>query len=405
MKGGRRAVFFILQPSAFILGFGGSGRAGGVGLGGPVAVAVGTAGNGDDAANRAGLDTTRQERLLPMDLERSVGLLPGGTSVVAERRDLIRYINLKLAALGVPVAGDPTQTGFLDVARDLLADYREFSRLLDGYLCPADQRIQDFLDGHLAGERLAGPIRLPARTFVVDRHGLARELSLPIDRDEHSGDLVESYRTRQGVLHNPRSDRRTTAGVFHITEGGLPIPADKIAVPLKVYGNLLHAALNPPADLLRLPFTAHQDDGAGLFCSLLLRPVVCPEVPGFSPRKTMEIRFFAPGGLVSNLDFVESIFGNAGDPYLPEHDAALDVDHWTGHTGCVILAPHLTKLTKKSLGLPHWDDATPRQREQGMCWKAEDDLYNGGKAFKVTCRTDAGVMVTLIADNYYGYSK
>ncbi len=38
----------------------------------------------------------------------------------------------------------------------------------------------------------------------------------------------------------------------------------------------------------------------------------------------MEIRFFAPGGLVSNLDFVESIFGNAGDPYLPENDAALD---------------------------------------------------------------------------------
>ena len=32
----------------------------------------------------------------------------------------------------------------------------------------------------------------------------------------------------------------------------------------------------------------------------------------------MEIRFFAPGSLVSNLDFVESIFGNGGDPFLPE---------------------------------------------------------------------------------------
>ena len=49
----------------------------------------------------------------------------------------------------------------------------------------------------------------------------------------------------------------------------------------------------------------------------------------------MEIRFFAPGSLVGNLDFVESIFGNGGDPYLPENDAALDVAHWTGHTGCV----------------------------------------------------------------------
>src|SRR3954471_21181020 len=340
-----------------------------------------------------------------MDLERIVGLQPGGTSVVAERKALIRYINLKLAALGCPTAGDASQTAFLDVARDLLADYREFSRLLDGYLCPADQRIQSFVDEHLAGQRLVGPIRLPHRTFVVDRHGLARELSLPIDGDEYKNDLVESYRTRQGVLHNPRSDRRTTAGVFHVAEGGLPIPADKIAVPLNVYGNLLHAALNPPADLLRLPFTAHQDDGAGLFCSLLLRPIVCPEVPGFSPRKTMEIRFFAPGGLVSNLDFVESIFGNAGDPYLSENDAGLDVEHWTGHTGCVILAPHLTKLKKKALGLPHWDQATERQREQGMCWRTDDEPYNDGRAFKVTCRTAGGVMVTLIADNYYGYSK
>ncbi len=44
--------------------------------------------------------------------------------------------------------------------------------------------------------------------------------------------------------------------------------------------------------------------------SLLMRPLVCPEVPGVSCEKRMEVRFFAPGGLVSNLDFVESIFGN-----------------------------------------------------------------------------------------------
>ena len=59
----------------------------------------------------------------------------------------------------------------------------------------------------------------------------------------------------------------------------------------------------------------------------------------------METRFFAPGNLVSNLDFVETIFGNGGDPFLPENDAGLDVDHWSGHTGCVILAPHLIRVT------------------------------------------------------------
>jgi hypothetical protein len=139
--------------------------------------------------------------------------------------------------------------------------------------------------------------------------------------------------------------------------------------------------------------------------SLLLRPVVCPEVKGIISKKSMEIRFFAPGSLVSNLDFVETIFGNAGDHNLAENDAALDVEHWTGHTGCIILAPHLTKLRKKEIGLPRFDDATDRQKRDGMCWKDESELYNNGGAFKITCRDERGVVVTLIADNYYGYSK
>jgi hypothetical protein len=119
----------------------------------------------------------------------------------------------------------------------------------------------------------------------------------------------------------------------------------------------------------------------------------------------MEVRFFVPGSFVSNLDFVESIFGNAGDPFLPENDAGLDVEHWTGHTGCVILAPHLTSVTKKELGLPHFDQATPRQRHDGMCWKEASELYNNGSPFKLTCRTAEGVIVTMIADNYFGYCK
>ena len=119
----------------------------------------------------------------------------------------------------------------------------------------------------------------------------------------------------------------------------------------------------------------------------------------------MEVRFFAPGNLVGNLDFVESIFGNAGDPFLPENDAGLDVDHWTGHTGCVILAPHLIRVTKKEIGLPHYDDASESQRADGMCWRDESELYNEGGAFKLTCRDERGVIVTLIADNYFGYCK
>ena len=117
---------------------------------------------------------------------------------------------------------------------------------------------------------------------------------------------------------------------------------------------MLEKALNPPNELQEIPFTSNQEKKARGFVSLLLRPLVCPEVPGVISEKNMEVRFFVPGNLVANLDFVESIFGNAGDPMLPEHDSSLDPEHWTGHSGCVILATHLTKLTQKEVGLPNY---------------------------------------------------
>jgi hypothetical protein len=272
--------------------------------------------------------------------------------------------------------------------------------------CPADRRIEAYLNAHFADLIGAKPLRLPD-ALVLPRHGIARELSLPANSDTCRNEYLTSYRVRNGVLHNPRSDRRTTSGTFHVCEGGLPIPGDKKVVPRAVFVALFRQALAPPADLLAVPFTSGQRDGEVVraFFSLLLRPIVSPEVPGVDLQKSMEVRFFAPGGVISNLDFVESIFGNAGDPQLPENDAGLDAEHWSGHSGCVILAPHLTRLTKKELGLPPWDSATARQQRDGMCWRDPAERYNDGQAFKVTCRDANGVIVTLIADNYYGYCK
>ncbi len=340
-----------------------------------------------------------------MDLQRSLGLGSARLSEKKERKKLHLYINLKLASSGQPTCTDGYAASFLDTAEDLLRTYREKNRLLTEHRCPADQRIEDFLHRYLDGIDGMESGILPSNTFVLDRHGVARELSLPMSRDEFCSDIVSSYRIKQGILHNPASDRRTTKGSFHIAEGGLPIPGDKKAVPRITFARLLQHALTPSEELLTLPFTADEPTPARMFVSLLLRPVICPEIPGVEEEKTMEIRFFAPGNLVSNLDFVESIFGNGGNPYLPKFDAALDVEHWSGHTGCVILAPHLINLSKKELGLPHWDQASERQRKDGMCWKAAGERYNDGQAFKVTARDEDGVIVTILADNYYGYCK
>ena len=258
---------------------------------------------------------------------------------------LIPYINVKLSLLGFQPVATGAGAEFNEVVATLVAQYREKERLLANHLCAADHRIQTFLYDYLQDVPV---VKLPLRTLTLDRPGMARALSLPVDRDDFSSEIINSYRVKQGVLHNPKSDRRTTQGIFHVAEGGLPIPDDKIGVPKATFAKMLAAAFNPPRDIMRLPFTATQPQPAECFVSLLLRPLVCPAVPGFTPEKTMEVRFFAPGNLVSNLDFVESIFGNGGDPNLPENDAGLDAEHWTGHTGCVILRRTSRKSPRKT---------------------------------------------------------
>ncbi|MDA8744271.1 hypothetical protein N9N28_06550 [Rubripirellula amarantea] len=340
------------------------------------------------------------------NLQRLVGWDRDAASDPAEQQRLRSYIAFQLAAAGLSPPDTEAENDLMTAfSTGIFESLKEKNRLLSEHRAPIDQRIENFLNRYLENQLNGDQLRLPGESLTLDRHGMARELSLPAGGHKYETDLVRSYRCRNGVLNNPRADRRTTAGTFHVVQGGLPIPGDKRAVPENVFVNLFRAAMNPPSELTELPYLSQSTGNANTWVSLLLRPLVCPEVPGFCESKSLEVRFFAPGGLVSNLDFVESIFGNAGDPLIAANDASLDVHHWSGHTGCVILATHLTNCTKKELGLPHYDDATDRQRHDSMCWKDENEKYNDGGAFKITCRDASGVMVTLIADNYYGYCK
>ena len=327
-------------------------------------------------------------------------------SADSNEQDRLRsYIAFQMASAGLAPPSEGHSDEMAAFSAGILESLREKNHLLAEYRAPIDERIERYLNDHFASVIGDRTLRLPSRSLTLDRHGMARALSLPIDGHEFKNELLSSYRCLNGVLNNPKADRRTTAGTFHVAEGGLPIPADKRAVPADVFVNLFEAAMCPPDELTRLPYTSNSEQQAHTWVSLLLRPLVCPEIPGVSQAKSMEVRFYVPGSLVSNLDFVESIFGNGGDALIAANDAALDVKGWSGHTGCVILAPHLIHLTKKELGLPHWDEATERQRADSMCWKDPEERYNDGGAFKLTCRNEQGVVVTLIADNYYGYCK
>src|ERR1700726_5245801 len=103
-----------------------------------------------------------------------------------DNTDLIWYLNLKLAALGQPTGDGTAEPGFLQIAQPLLRSYETKDRLLRDHLCPADARIQTFLNDYLNGVCASGAPRLPARTLVLDRSGLARAMSLPPNDDSFS---------------------------------------------------------------------------------------------------------------------------------------------------------------------------------------------------------------------------
>ena len=213
-----------------------------------------------------------------------------------ERAQLLRYINLRLIAQGLPTAVQPGDSDFTEISSGLLSNYRQKVRLLDQHRCPADQRIEKAIREHFSDQGEAGSnFHLPGKAFVLDRYGMARELSLPANGDKYVSDIVQSYRVSNGVLHNPKHDRRTTKGTFHVVEGSFPIAGDKRAVPRATFLKLYEHAMNPPASLLDLPFTSEMEQKTSTWVSLLIRPLVRPEVPGACAEQRMETRFFCSG--------------------------------------------------------------------------------------------------------------
>ena len=113
-----------------------------------------------------------------MAVKRTFGI---GTENEIDNDKIKQYINLKLAALGFNVEASKETEGFLEVATPLLNNYREKARLLSNYLSPSGNRIHDFLEDFLQDVKTDQKITLPEHTFILDRHGLGRVLSVPPD--------------------------------------------------------------------------------------------------------------------------------------------------------------------------------------------------------------------------------
>ena len=231
-----------------------------------------------------------------------------GRGSITDERRLDRYINIRLAALGRPTSRATAEAYLSEFAEPLVRSVRQKNQLLRGRLCPADSRIQSFLDRCLTDVCPNGAPRLPSGTFVATPAGLARGLSFPPDAQSFVSSEVSSYRVPQGVLHNPKSDRRTTKGMFHIAEGGLPVPADKTAVPeARIRRSACRGRCRPAGR--SADAAVHGGSGpkpVAASCRCCCGRWFVPGAAGAIPRRRWRSASSRPGSLVSNLDFVES---------------------------------------------------------------------------------------------------
>ena len=91
-----------------------------------------------------------------MDMQRSLGLRPDGGVYIDDRKHVITYLALKLQAMGYDGLETQLDDGLVPLTHDMLARLQEQNRLLAGHLCPADRRIQDFLEGLAQGSPWRG---------------------------------------------------------------------------------------------------------------------------------------------------------------------------------------------------------------------------------------------------------
>ena len=130
---------------------------------------------------------------------------------IATLSPLIPCINVKLALLGFQPAATNDGAAYGELVSTLVAQYREKERLLATHLSPADQRIQTFLYDYLQDVPVT---KLPAAHVDPGPPGHGALLSLPVDRDEFASSILNSYRVKQGVLHNPKQRPPHDAGNF-----------------------------------------------------------------------------------------------------------------------------------------------------------------------------------------------
>ena len=200
----------------------------------------------------------------------------------------------------------------------------------------------------------------PARdTFILDRPGLARLMSLPPGEDTFSSPYLRSYRIRQGVLHNPRQRPPHHAGSLSHRRRRL---ADSRGQAGRARADIRRACSPPRFSLPRRcwPSPSRPARRSRLGCS---SPCYC--VPWFvRPPEPIRKRPWRFASSLPEVWSAISISWNRSSAAQAIRIFPKMTPRSTPRIGPAIPAasssrPTLSGMSKAALGLPREADATP----------------------------------------------
>ena len=192
-------------------------------------------------------------------------------------------------ALGIAVGSNDSADGrFVELARlagELVESSGPGGSGPDG-VCPADRRIESFLNDYFADAMPVPPLELPAPTLVLPRHGIAPRAVAPGGRRQLLQRvcplLPRAQRRAAQPAQRPPHHRRARSTS---PRAACRFPATRRPSPLATVAALFRHAVAPPADLLIVPFTADRPAAAS---ALRLAAAAADRLPRGSRRLPAE---------------------------------------------------------------------------------------------------------------------
>jgi hypothetical protein len=129
-----------------------------------------------------------------VNLQETIGWSQQASTSAVQSR-LHDYLNLKFAARGFPIVGDPVEFPFLEMGQPLIANFQERLRLLSDHLCPVDAAIEGFLRSCLAETGVFGP----EGEWLIEGHGV--DPDVVVDNLPHATFKGEDAQLKAAIDH------------------------------------------------------------------------------------------------------------------------------------------------------------------------------------------------------------